>query len=138
MNIPLERKCRPGRSKATTNALTRQPNETQNVDVLCTSVSEESDSDDPPVQEPISKKIRLEETLTVTPQPQQPRVAISQGLFSLFFIKWELIMQSYYIEIKQISSNIYLVFIVINALALNSLILLKNFPFFKKIFVLIQ
>ncbi|RNA22797.1 hypothetical protein BpHYR1_031418 [Brachionus plicatilis] len=33
-------------------------------------VSEESDSDDPPVQEPISKKIRPVETLTVTPQPQ--------------------------------------------------------------------
>ncbi|RMZ95464.1 hypothetical protein BpHYR1_025513 [Brachionus plicatilis] len=70
MNIPLERKRRPGRPKATTNALTRQPNETQNVNVLCTSVSEQSDSDEPPVQQPISKKIRLEETLTVIPQPQ--------------------------------------------------------------------
>ncbi|RNA24439.1 hypothetical protein BpHYR1_048253 [Brachionus plicatilis] len=70
MNIPLERKDRPGRPKATINALTRQPNETQNVNVLCISVSEESDSGDPPVQEPISKKIRLEENLTVTPQPQ--------------------------------------------------------------------
>ncbi|RNA24848.1 hypothetical protein BpHYR1_043696 [Brachionus plicatilis] len=70
MNIPLERKRRPGRPKATTNALTRQPNETQNVNVLCISVSEKSDSGDPPVQEPISKKIRLEETITVTLQPQ--------------------------------------------------------------------
>ncbi|RNA00889.1 hypothetical protein BpHYR1_038500, partial [Brachionus plicatilis] len=33
-------------------------------------ISEETDSDDPPVQEPISKKIRLVETLTVTPQAQ--------------------------------------------------------------------
>ncbi|RMZ95670.1 hypothetical protein BpHYR1_006864 [Brachionus plicatilis] len=70
MNIPLERKRRPGRPKATTNALTRQSNETQNVNVLCISLYEESDSGHPPVQEPISKKIRLEETLTVTPQPQ--------------------------------------------------------------------
>ncbi|RNA27016.1 hypothetical protein BpHYR1_007846, partial [Brachionus plicatilis] len=52
MNIPLERKGRPGRPKATTNALIQ------------------SDSGDPPVQEPISKKIRLEETLTVNQQPQ--------------------------------------------------------------------
>ncbi|RNA21160.1 hypothetical protein BpHYR1_039674 [Brachionus plicatilis] len=48
MNIPLERKRRPGRPKATTNALTRQPNETQNVDDLCISVFEKSDPDDPP------------------------------------------------------------------------------------------
>ncbi|RNA35525.1 hypothetical protein BpHYR1_039995 [Brachionus plicatilis] len=66
MNIPLERKRRPGRPKASVNALTRQSNETQNVNVFCISVSEGSDSGDPP----ISKKIRLEETLTVTPQPQ--------------------------------------------------------------------
>ncbi|RNA07572.1 hypothetical protein BpHYR1_047351 [Brachionus plicatilis] len=67
MNIPLERKRRPGRLKATTNALTCQPNETQNVNDLGISVYEESDSDDPPVQEPISNKIRLEETPIVTP-----------------------------------------------------------------------
>ncbi|RNA26635.1 hypothetical protein BpHYR1_009932 [Brachionus plicatilis] len=48
MNIPLERKRRPGRPKATTYALTRQPNETQNVNDLGISVYEESDSDDPP------------------------------------------------------------------------------------------
>ncbi|RNA30169.1 hypothetical protein BpHYR1_046592 [Brachionus plicatilis] len=48
MNIPLERKRRPGRPKATANALTRQPNETQNVNDLGISVYEESDSDDPP------------------------------------------------------------------------------------------
>ncbi|RNA11068.1 hypothetical protein BpHYR1_035553 [Brachionus plicatilis] len=70
MDIPLERKRRPGRPKASINALTRQSNETQNVNVLCISVSEESDSGDRPVQEPISKKIRPVETLTVTPQPQ--------------------------------------------------------------------
>ncbi|RNA27264.1 hypothetical protein BpHYR1_036907 [Brachionus plicatilis] len=70
MNIPIERKRRPGCLKATTKALTRQPNVTQNVNVFCISVSEESDSDDPPIQELISKKIRFEETLTVIPQPQ--------------------------------------------------------------------
>ncbi|RNA08831.1 hypothetical protein BpHYR1_053915 [Brachionus plicatilis] len=64
MNIPPESKRRPGRPKATTNALTRQPNETQNANYL------ELDSDDPPVQEPISKKIRLERTPIVTTQPQ--------------------------------------------------------------------
>ncbi|RMZ96845.1 hypothetical protein BpHYR1_033841, partial [Brachionus plicatilis] len=38
MNISLERKRRPGRPKATTNALTRQPNETHNVNDLGISV----------------------------------------------------------------------------------------------------
>ncbi|RNA34963.1 hypothetical protein BpHYR1_031859 [Brachionus plicatilis] len=70
MYIPLERKRRPGRPKATTNALTLQPNETQNVNYLGISVYEELDSDDPPVQEPISKKNRLERTPIVTTQPQ--------------------------------------------------------------------
>ncbi|RNA41873.1 hypothetical protein BpHYR1_020982 [Brachionus plicatilis] len=51
MKIPLERKRRPDRPKATTNALTRQPNETQNVNDLGISAYEESDSDDPPFQE---------------------------------------------------------------------------------------
>ncbi|RNA16658.1 hypothetical protein BpHYR1_004917 [Brachionus plicatilis] len=59
MNIPLERKRCPGRPKSTTNALTGQPNKTQNVNYLDISVYEELDSDDPPVQEPISKKFVL-------------------------------------------------------------------------------
>ncbi|RNA03279.1 hypothetical protein BpHYR1_051577 [Brachionus plicatilis] len=50
--IPLERKRHPGRPKVTTITLTQ------------------SDSDDPPVQELISNKIRLEETPIVTPQPK--------------------------------------------------------------------
>ncbi|RNA33729.1 hypothetical protein BpHYR1_013476 [Brachionus plicatilis] len=40
-------------------------------------VSEESDSDDPPVQEPLSKKIRLVETLTVTLQPQITNIRVT-------------------------------------------------------------
>ncbi|RNA00019.1 hypothetical protein BpHYR1_048480 [Brachionus plicatilis] len=76
MNIPLERKRRSGRPKASTNALTRQPNETQNVDYLGISVYEELDSDDPPVQEPISIKIRLEGTPIVTTKPQVKKNAV--------------------------------------------------------------
>ncbi|RNA29366.1 hypothetical protein BpHYR1_047947 [Brachionus plicatilis] len=56
IGLRIINKRRLGRPKATTNALTRQSNETQNVNVLCISVSEESGSGDPPVQEPISKK----------------------------------------------------------------------------------
>ncbi|RNA17574.1 hypothetical protein BpHYR1_014401 [Brachionus plicatilis] len=41
MNIPLERKRRPGRPKARTNALILQPNEAQVVD----DIGEESDSE---------------------------------------------------------------------------------------------
>ncbi|RNA25935.1 hypothetical protein BpHYR1_037844 [Brachionus plicatilis] len=78
MNIPLERKCRPGRPKATTNAFTCQPNETQNVNDLGISVNEEINSDDPPVQEPISKKIRLKRTPIVTPQPQVKKNRVGQ------------------------------------------------------------
>ncbi|RMZ96456.1 hypothetical protein BpHYR1_041043 [Brachionus plicatilis] len=74
MNIPLERKRRSGRP--TTNALTRQPNKNQNVDYLGISVYEELDSDDPPVQEPISIKIRLERTPIVTTQPQVKKNAV--------------------------------------------------------------
>ncbi|RNA04868.1 hypothetical protein BpHYR1_017325 [Brachionus plicatilis] len=76
MNIPLERKRRSGRPKVTTNALTGQPNETQNVNYLGISVYEELDSDDPPAQEPISKKIRLERTPIVTTQPQVKKNAV--------------------------------------------------------------
>ncbi|RNA39089.1 hypothetical protein BpHYR1_016861, partial [Brachionus plicatilis] len=43
MNIPLEKKRRPGCPKTTTNALTRQPNESHNVNDLGISVDEESD-----------------------------------------------------------------------------------------------
>ncbi|RMZ99197.1 hypothetical protein BpHYR1_000806 [Brachionus plicatilis] len=78
MNIPLERKCLPDRPKATTNALTRQPNETQNVNDLGINVYEESDTDDPPEQEPISNKIRLEETPIVSPQPKLKKNAVDQ------------------------------------------------------------
>ncbi|RNA00976.1 hypothetical protein BpHYR1_045099 [Brachionus plicatilis] len=42
MNIPLERKRRPGRPKATTNALIRQPNETQVINDIDISSGEES------------------------------------------------------------------------------------------------
>ncbi|RMZ98788.1 hypothetical protein BpHYR1_018983 [Brachionus plicatilis] len=43
MNIQLEKKRRPCCPKTTTNALTRQPNESHNVNDLRISVDEESD-----------------------------------------------------------------------------------------------
>ncbi|RNA28332.1 hypothetical protein BpHYR1_047648 [Brachionus plicatilis] len=72
MNIPLERKRRPGRPKATTNALTRQPNETKIV-------NEESDSDDPPVQEPISKKFVLKGPQSLLHSPKLKKGAVDQN-----------------------------------------------------------
>ncbi|RNA44577.1 hypothetical protein BpHYR1_001330 [Brachionus plicatilis] len=54
MNIPLERKRRPGRPKVITL--------TNVINNLGTSIYEESDLKDQPAQEPISKRILLEET----------------------------------------------------------------------------
>jgi hypothetical protein len=45
MNVPLERKRRPGRPKTTTKALTKQPNETQAINNLSISSCEESDTE---------------------------------------------------------------------------------------------
>ena len=62
MNLPLERKRRPGRPKTTTKALTRQPNETQLVDDLGISSCEESEHEAGVIDEQVQKKIRLEES----------------------------------------------------------------------------
>ena len=45
MNLPLERKRRPGRPKITANALSRQPNETQKISDLGIRSCDGSDSD---------------------------------------------------------------------------------------------
>lgn len=59
MNIPLERKRRPGRPKNTAKALVRQPNETQKVNDLGISSCDDSDTETTSHQ-PCAKKRRIE------------------------------------------------------------------------------
>ncbi|CAF0979480.1 unnamed protein product [Brachionus calyciflorus] len=73
MNIPLERKRRPGRPKATTSALIRQPNETQLIIDIDISSCDESDSESISNETPPEKRIRVDQDVNNLPKEKRKR-----------------------------------------------------------------
>lgn len=74
MNIPLERKRRPGRPKATTSALIRQPNETQLIIDIDISSCDESDSESISNETPPEKRIRVDQDVNNLPKEKKSAV----------------------------------------------------------------